>query len=544
MNDQHKEITPSATSMTMNEETVIVQGITSDTPTTNRPGSFLPANTIKRDGISESDDEGGFVYGNMMSEDDIPVDEEEEIENVTLSSKRKRTSVNYDLSWEEPDPSARPKRTKSKPTKPAPKMRGVIIGIWRESEQPKDEDKQIIHGFIDDGDRLRFRMHGTNRQHNKTLAIPPGPYGCWVKMQNIILDPHLSGMTHEELKKYVLLESRKDLEEPKQSAGYPQDISDMLKASPNVKDTQASPKSEILLGYWKDSSEKDIKNKHAVFGTVTINDRFRFIVRRSTRDGRDMIGNYPHGGGRYQVQFDKIVLEPNLFKLKRSEIEQYILIRQKQLQDAESNPHKRLHNRHNVKKAIKKAVKVVKAAIALQQLPIATIFGASSTSSASASEPDQDSTSEEEEIKPSKKQPEGHAADVLRRVTTRRKSQHKQVTNGDPDSAIPEDQSASHRKASADRFSKSMEKLNKEWEAQRAAIPREKATSQEAAMLPQSTMTSVSVVNDDVKVHNDVKYTRRHNGLFEGKHVAPPQLLTIDGEDYVEYRVLTKPTMF
>ncbi|CAK7271045.1 hypothetical protein SEPCBS119000_004396 [Sporothrix epigloea] len=48
----------------------------------------------------------------------------------------------------------------------------------------------------------------------------------------------------------------------------------------------------------------------------------------------------------------------------------------------------------------------------------------------------------------------------------------------------------------------------------------------------------------DVKILNGVKYERKSTGPFKGKLVSPGIILSLDGEDYVEYRVLTKPTFF
>jgi hypothetical protein len=46
---------------------------------------------------------------------------------------------------------------------------------------------------------------------------------------------------------------------------------------------------------------------------------------------------------------------------------------------------------------------------------------------------------------------------------------------------------------------------------------------------------------DDAKYHNGLKYERKQAGPFQGKLVSQGTLISIDGEDYVEYRVLTKP---
>ncbi len=73
-------------------------------------------------------------------------------------------------------------------------------------------------------------------------------------------------------------------------------------------------------------------------------------------------------------------------------------------------------------------------------------------------------------------------------------------------------------------FSENMERLNKVWASQEA--------------------TRLRAAGEDAKIYMGVKYERKQTGAFQGKLVSPGTILSIDGEDYVEYRVLTKPTFF
>ncbi|THV55266.1 hypothetical protein BGAL_0011g00450 [Botrytis galanthina] len=50
--------------------------------------------------------------------------------------------------------------------------------------------------------------------------------------------------------------------------------------------------------------------------------------------------------------------------------------------------------------------------------------------------------------------------------------------------------------------------------------------------------------NDGMIFHDGVEYTRRYNGMFQGKHVSSPSVIQIDGEDYLKYIVLTKASPF
>lgn len=73
-------------------------------------------------------------------------------------------------------------------------------------------------------------------------------------------------------------------------------------------------------------------------------------------------------------------------------------------------------------------------------------------------------------------------------------------------------------------FSENIGRLNKVWASQEA--------------------TRLRAGGEDAKIYMGVKYERKQTGPFQGKLVSPGTILSIDGEDYVEYRVLTKPTFF
>lgn len=99
------------------------------------------------------------------------------------------------------------------------------------------------------------------------------------------------------------------------------------------------------------------------------------------------------------------------------------------------------------------------------------------------------------------------------------------TTNGGGSAGGGSSADESGGKSSRQAFSENIGRLNKVW------------ASQEASRLR-------STGNDDTKIYMGVKYERKPTGPFKGKLVSPGTILSIDGEDYVEYRVLTKPTFF
>ncbi|KFY67218.1 hypothetical protein V496_01697 [Pseudogymnoascus sp. VKM F-4515 (FW-2607)] len=79
----------------------------------------------------------------------------------------------------------------------------------------------------------------------------------------------------------------------------------------------------VLLGYWKDSPEESIADKHAIRGLIWRNGTFRFKVVPYTRDGNPVKGKSPLGLEAYHVNYDNCVFGPKLNGLKRTEIEEY-----------------------------------------------------------------------------------------------------------------------------------------------------------------------------------------------------------------------------
>ncbi|KFZ16908.1 hypothetical protein V502_04837 [Pseudogymnoascus sp. VKM F-4520 (FW-2644)] len=84
---------------------------------------------------------------------------------------------------------------------------------------------------------------------------------------------------------------------------------------------------DVLIGYWKDSSEPEVMNKHAMYGVIQAHGVFRVKVVPETRYGRYFEeGNYPKQTGGCWVNYDTCVFEKPLKDLARTEIEEYCRI--------------------------------------------------------------------------------------------------------------------------------------------------------------------------------------------------------------------------
>jgi hypothetical protein len=344
----------------------------------------------------------------------------------------------------------------------------------------------------------------------------------------------------------------------------------------------------ILLGYWKHSSEEDPINKHAVFGILGANDMFRVKLTRETRDGRTVIGNFPSGAGALWIHWDEVEFDPHLAKLSRNEVKEYCRVRQRQLDLGEA-PQDRVANET---KAVYEAQQRVAQSLAMGYPlrkddtdfpPIAmkgsaTANGRDSGSPASPFVPARPARSEngpraaavaagrhplpDVEFRAANRTPPGPSPAVIERTNSlaRREIARLEAAQARADiraasreaslgpmaaaaaaaaagltpssttttttshTSNPNTNTSNASNTNGLHFQDNVSRLNKVWEAQEA--------------------NRIRAGGEDAKIYMGVKYARKQSGPFQGKLVSQGMIITIDGEDYVEYRVLTKPTFF
>jgi len=500
-------------------------------------------------------------------------DDGEEDLVVTPFSKRKRTPGIYHLEDSSYDKVARGSPSDAPPTKKprsGPKIRGVLIGVWRDSDQPDDLEKHVIYGFIDIHDRLRTRIYDMNRRGERLGGnAPTGAGGCWVTFERVIFEPHLKPLTPAQVKEYVKLrsdikpeatpEERQEAEEKAvlraiaiaaedastpgnkpsrlslgRSNSHRQSLpSQSLHKTPsfqavNAADMQtpkASPFTEgkphgVLLGYWADSSEPLEADKHAVFGVVSGgSDCFRVKVQRVTRDGRFVDGNFPIGAGALWLHYEKVVLEPHLAALTRAEVKEYCRIRQRDMENRESDKERKANELRAVKEA---------QAIVANQGATNGVVEFQTRPPSPEIETRHSSRSELRNAARQQAEADAAAERLRKEKMEARERQHEKTRK---EVAMAE---ALVQEAAQQELKNNLKKLNKVWIAQQAATMSNGSTPN----------GSSSVVENEVKYHNGIKYERKQNGPFQGKLVSAAQILSIDGEDYVEYRILTKPSFF
>ncbi|KAG5974569.1 hypothetical protein E4U58_002843 [Claviceps cyperi] len=511
-----------------------------------------------------------------------------------------------------------------------PGVKGVLMGVWRDSRVPEVERRHAVIGFIDVRDRLRTRIQ-PNTKEGEPLTVeyplPPGPGGSWVTFERVIFSDHLVGLDHLQVKEYTRLRSeakpeetedqriaaetaavreairrvkeKPALEHPGQlpALAYGLDIPEhvqfaarsdlkrrkVYQASVERAFEQSMPSSQqqamasrqsrvsidplpgnrptrILVGYWKQSSELDPKDRHAVYGILGQNDMFRVKVVRETRDGRFVDGNFPSGAGALWIPYEEVEFEPHLKALSRQEVKEYCRVRQYQLDHGETS----VDRIENETKAVFEAQ--TRAGVMLYRQPH------NATAPTFTTSPQGDSNRFNGRVSI-----HGHELRQPRRPEPRPIRTSMSENDFRPNAASERTNTLAHRDFSRAEAAQARPEFHAVYRgrATAAAAAVVAATGTAGSSIPiehhqkgkgggrsshhfresedmqrlskvwarQETMRTEGSP-DEAKTYDGVKYERKSTGPFMGKLVSQGMIINIDGEDYVEYRVLTKPSFF
>lgn len=315
----------------------------------------------------------------------------------------------------------------------------------------------------------------------------------------------------------------------------------------------------ILVGVWGKSSELDHKNKHAVYGILGANDMFRVKLVRETMDGKFINGNFPSGAGALWIQYDDVLFLDHLKDLTRPEIKEYVRIRQSQIDAGETSDEQRISNETKaVYEAQTRAAAVALSVASPGRAPVQGNPGPGSSSGLGreAAYENQDMRHHLRRDAPSLSEPRSEplppprhslpeveiqqatrqmSSDPLERVqgfanrevarmeaVQMRTDRHQANRTAMISQAVNIPMPDNHRN-----FQDNMHRMQQVWQAQ-----------ENMRMGPENGAA------DDVMMHMGIRYERKQNGPFKNRLVSQGTIINIDGEDYVEYRVLTKPSFF
>ncbi|KAG5944096.1 hypothetical protein E4U53_006938 [Claviceps sorghi] len=321
----------------------------------------------------------------------------------------------------------------------------------------------------------------------------------------------------------------------------------------------------ILIGHWKPSSEADPKDRHAVYGILGQNDMFRVKVVRETRDGRFVDGNFPSGAGALWIPYEEVEFEPHLKALNRQEVKEYCRVRQYQLDRGETSA-ERIENETKA---------VYEAQTRAGTMPYKQPHNVTVPTFTASPQCDDDRIN-------GRLPYNGHELRQTRRTEPR--PIRASVSENDlRPNRIHSVEAAERTSALARREIARAEAA--QGRADRHAIYRERAAAAAAADAANAAAAAAAAASnmpidhhhngngrmlfhesedmqrlnkiwarqetlrmkggpDEAKIYDGVKYERKSTGPFMGKLVSQGTIINIDGEDYVEYRVLTKPAFF
>ncbi|EXK24076.1 hypothetical protein FOMG_19181 [Fusarium oxysporum f. sp. melonis 26406] len=565
--------------------------------------------------------------------------------------KRKRASVFHDLNEskmeplrslsDERQPPAAATRAKDPRTSTA-RVKGVILGYWRDSPGPAEDLKHAVTGFIDIRQRLRTQIQPTTMT-GETISdeypLPSGAGGSWVTFERIVFLKHLIGLDNLQVKEYVKiraesmgteetqeeqvaaktaavkeamrraklnptaenatnppqiayglelpdhLQQSRDPKRRRRTSGGFSPINTVPSNGPVIENTTIKPApggpqpvrnvmyplpgtrpTRILLGHWAKSDKPDPKNRHAVYGILGQNDSFRVKLVQETRDGQFVDGNFPTGAGALWIAYEEVAFEPHLRSLARNEVKEYCRVRQWQIDCGET--------------AEEKTANETKAVYEAQARVAGTNFKAPTPLSIAPTLPRQPDNYGEESDQTRRLSFGGHELRQSRRIEAARAEARlarqvlvkadtpqpppvpRPATSRTPQSNNALERTVAPAEREITRVELAQERAYLQAADRELAAVAAAAATAAAAAIPDMAVNGRQQLQrlnkvwarqeipqmkaraEDAKIYIGVRYERKVNGPFTGKLVPQGTIISIDGEDYVEYRVLTKPSFF
>lgn len=340
---------------------------------------------------------------------------------------------------------------------------------------------------------------------------------------------------------------------------FAQQMQNFHPSQPVSVDLPGKRPTKVMLGYWTESIEAKMEDKHAVFGILGNNDMFRVKVGRETRDGRPMQSNFPQGAGALWINAHQWKKEDYLEDLSREELKEYCRVRQYQLDHmAERDENQsNMHIGYAIKEARRRAsiLGTNKKANGHHVLPAHNQFS-DTLHPHEVSLPTHETRGRRAgptAITPANPFPTEHGPPTPAFRMANRGSGLPPPPNADP----RVERTNSLAVSAISRMEATQQKVEERDAHLGSAAPYPMGNGQNGGPHPDSFRENLGRLNnvwhqqqaqhsrngnEDAKIYAGTKYERKTTGPFVGKLVSQGNIISIDGEDYVEYRVLTKPS--
>ncbi|KAG4269109.1 hypothetical protein FPRO04_12232 [Fusarium proliferatum] len=322
----------------------------------------------------------------------------------------------------------------------------------------------------------------------------------------------------------------------------------------------------ILIGHWVKHKSSDLRDRNAVYGMLAQNDMFRLLV------GETRPGDFPAEPDWHWIVFEELAPQPHLKNLAPNEIKEYCRVRQYQIGMGEKEGERTL----NETKAVYEAQARVAGTNYKAPAPLSVAPALSRLQANISKENDQI-------VKPGH---DGSKPRRSRRVEAARAEARQSYVDIDTTSPQPaaaprqstgrtslNNNAIERTSALAEREIARVELAQERAHMQAANRERAAAAAAQAAQAAAANIPGLAVNGrqqlherdeiqrlnkvwarqeslrlrtnaEDAKMYAGVKYERKTQGPFTGKLVSQGTIINIDGEDYIEYRVLAKPSFF
>ncbi|KID83175.1 hypothetical protein MGU_09538 [Metarhizium guizhouense ARSEF 977] len=333
----------------------------------------------------------------------------------------------------------------------------------------------------------------------------------------------------------------------------------LTKLKPNRQSLGGPEVRGVLLGSWRDSNVPDDKKKHAVVGFIDVRDRLRTRIQPNTQKGESLAEDYPlpPGTGRRWVTFERVIFSDHLIGLDQFQVKEYTRIRsdvppeesEEQCMAAESSAVQEAIRRVEENPALGKPIRPLAIAYGPNipehpQPPVRpdpkrrqVSIGFAPVNPAALSEPELPAN-------------RLHSVKAAKRISAlaQREIARVEAAQGRADyHAINREQAAvaAANVATAAAAAASNILIDHHHKGNDRLLSNESEYMQRLnEVLARQDTLRMKGGPYDAKVYDGVKYERKATGPFKGKLVSQGTIINIDGEDHVEYRVLTKPSFF
>ncbi|KAJ4416394.1 hypothetical protein N0V85_002288 [Neurospora sp. IMI 360204] len=402
----------------------------------------------------------------------------------------------------------------------------VVVGTWKYSSEANRKDRHAVQGVLAQNENFRCKIVNNNPDGKEVGGnFPLGAGQIWCQWEDVDFLDHLQGMSRPQIKEYVRVRQRmmdlgelpEDRDKNDQLAveealrrhaqGLSKDLTIDLDSSPALpmrgtrQQQEQATNGNVNGGY---DEMEGIDRPASVPPPQHHENNFR-PIRQSTRAPRHSLPDVQlraANRGPQQTVVDRLERTNSIAQREIARVEASQMRADQRaanrgfhtpaIQPYPMHPPPSSHSQHQQQ----------------QHLPPYGVGGGRPSSRAASAVPSRNGTPTSF--------PSGHQG-----------LQHPQGPNG------PNGGPNGYGSDRKSLFDDNIQRLNRVWAAQEA----------NRIKFSQAAGETVPGIND-AKIYAGIKYERKSSGPFEGKLVSQGTIINIDGEDYVEYRVLTKPSFF